>query len=148
MCQFLSAIVSRTGDVYCNPLIDSHEDIIDYFNIRDNQMQNIVRVEFRPDDKKDYINVEKYNLVVDEPTTPEWFAEYKDNVLEHLTRIIKNITITEDKKILCGGAFIIGDNIKVGKLIGCDIKYAGSSTIKNAGYSTIENAKYKNGKKL
>jgi len=142
MCNFLSAVVSRTGAIYCNPLMDSHEDIIEYFNLRDGGMGHIVRVEFSPEKREDLIDSTKYLLKVDEQETPEWFEEHRENVLSHLLQIIKNITITEDRKILLGGAFVIGNNVKVGKLIGCDIKYAGSSTIKYAGSSTIEDAGY------
>jgi len=141
MCNFLSAVVSRTGEVYCNPLIDSHEDIIDYFDIRDTGMQHIVRVEFSPKEKKDLIDIEKYELRVDELSTPEWFNEYKESAIEKLKLVAKNCIIKENKKIVMG-ACIIGDGITIGKLINADVKYAGYSTIKNAGYSTIEDAGY------
>ena len=141
MCNFLSAVVSRTGEVYCNPLIDSHEDIIDYFDIRDTGMQHIVRVEFSPKEKKDLIDIEKYELRVDELSTPEWFNEYKESAIEKLKLVAKNCIIKENKKIVMG-ACIIGDGITIGKLINANVKYAGYSTIEDAGYSTIENAGY------
>jgi len=140
MCNFLSAIASRTGEIYCNPLIDSHEDIIDYFNLRDNQMGHIVRLEFRPEEKKDLIDISKYKLIVDEPQTPEWFdEELKEKAIERLKVIVKNMIITEDRKVLVGGAYILASG-NFNKIINCDIKYAGFATIKDAGSATIEYA--------
>ena len=142
MCNFLSAIVGRTGEVYCNPLLDSHEDIVDYFNLRDGLTRNIVRVEFSPKDKKNMLDVNKYELMVDEDCPPKWFEEYKEKTIEYLTEIIKRITITDDRKILVGGAYLLSSNIIIGRIVSCNIEYAGSSTIKNAGSSTIKNAGY------
>ena len=141
MCRFLSAVVSRTGEIYCNPLIDSHEDIIDYFNIQDTQMQHIVRVEFFPIEKEDLINIDRYNLKVDEQEIPEWFNEHKESVIERLKLIIKNCILKESRKIAIG-AVIIGDGITVHRLINANVKFAGNSTIKDAGNSTIKDAGY------
>ena len=142
MCKFLSAIKTRTGALYCNPLLDSHEDIIDYFGLNDGLMQHLVRLEFRPDERKDLVDIAKYKLIIDELDVPKWFDdEMKEKTISELTVIVKNLIVTEDRKILVGGAYIIASgNIK--KLINCDIKYAGYATIEYAGYATIEDAGY------
>ena len=120
MCNFLSAIVSRNGEIYCNPLVDSHEDLIDLYHIKDTLMRNIVRVEFRPETACDLIDVSKYVLIVDEKETPEWFEEHRERVLLHLTSIINNLIIKKDRTILVGGVYILL-NCKIQKVQHCRI---------------------------
>ena len=121
MCKFLSAIVTRRGDVFCNPMIDSHEDIIEYFDIKDGKVNHIVRVEFSPVEEKDLDKIELYKFRVDEESTPKWFdEELKDKVIRKLKSILKGIIITEDRKILVEGAFIISGS-KIGKVLDCRI---------------------------
>jgi hypothetical protein len=123
MCQFLSAIVTRQGNVYCNPLTDSHEDLIEIFGIKDTKpMQNFVRVEFTPETTTDMVNVEKYKLRVDEPSTPNWFDnELREKTIDRLKAILNKMIITEDRKILIGDAFIIDhakiDSLRFGRVV-------------------------------
>jgi hypothetical protein len=117
MCRFLSAIVTRQGNVYCNPLTDSHEDLIEMFSIKDSKpMQNFVRVEYTPESQTEIANIEKYNLSVDEDYTPEWFDEgLRDKTIRKLKSMLKKMIITEDRKILIGDAFIL-DHVNIGVL--------------------------------
>ena len=113
MCQFLSAIVSKNGEVYCDPFIDSHEELIQRFGLRDDQSQfinNIVRVEFTPKDN-DYFDVENYSLRVDENSEPDWWAELRESVYNNLKERIKRMVVDKaDNKVLCGGVYFVRDS--------------------------------------
>ena len=113
MCQFLSAIVSKEGEIYCNPFIDSHEELIQCFGLRDNPdafINNIVRVEFTPKDD-DYFDVANYQLRIDENSTPDWWFNVQNKVREDLSARIKRMIIDKaENKVLCGGVYFVRDS--------------------------------------
>jgi hypothetical protein len=108
MCNFLSAIVTRQGELFCNPLTDAHEDLIELYQLKDNGMNHFIRVEFSPEDHNDLAKIECYKLEVDESSTPKWFdEELEAKVIRKLKSILKGIIIIEDRKILIDGAYIV-----------------------------------------
>jgi hypothetical protein len=131
MCKFFSAIVSRSGELYFNKLTTSHEDIIDEFLLKDNSLvENICRVEFYPDEEKDVFYPDKYKLHIDEQNTPDWFdVEKQATVSNQLRDIITNMIISDNRKILIGGAYIL-INAKVEKLKNCMVFFmSGTSSV-------------------
>ena len=160
MCKFYSAVVTKNGDLYHNPFLTSHEDIIDLFNLHnaDNKpfIDKLCRIEFYPDDDKYICDVDKYNLHVDEDIVPEWFEEYRELTISKLRDIINSMIIKEDSELIVGRGIILSNDITVRKLSNCvvyhcnnsrienacnsRIVYAGSSTIKHADSSRIVNA--------
>ena len=86
MCKFYSAIVMRNGDVLHNEHLMNHEDIINLFNINDSQIncESFVRVEFRPVNDSDLPDIEKYKLMIDEGSTPEWFDQFREYTFQTL----------------------------------------------------------------
>ena len=126
MCQFLSAIVTRHGDVKCNPLVDSHTDLLELFSIHENnagtiETQNFARVEFVPpakDGKPNYFDFPNYVLRLDEMARPAWYdADIEEKARKELTKVLERMLITSERKIIAGGAHIIGEGAKIGKLI-------------------------------
>ena len=95
-----------------------------------------------PEDKKDMLDRSNYKLIVDEDYPPEWFEEYREKTTKYLIGIIKRITITDDRRILVGGAYLLSSDIVVGKLVNCDIKDAGSSTIEGKKHKNKERSKW------
>ena len=143
MCQFLSAIVSKNGEVYCDPFVDSHEEILQRFVLRDNDSQfidNIVRVEFTPQND-DWFDVENYNLRVDENSIPAWWQEVEQSVRQNLSdRIQRMIVDKAENKVLCGGVYIVRDSKILWTRYTKMLLICGNSTIENVrGNSTIEN---------
>ena len=96
MCKFYSAIVTRSGNLYHKSSLISHEDIIDYYQLKDNTLHdNLCRVEFYPDDISDNLDVSKYNLHIDENVIPYWFdIELKESVISRLKDVISNMIIS------------------------------------------------------
>ena len=111
MCKFYSAIVMRNGDLLHNENLTSHEDIIDLFNINDNQFNcdKFVRVEYSPDENKDLPDISKYVLRVDESTTPDWFEKHREFITEKLKGIVERRIITGNHKLLTGGLYVVKD---------------------------------------
>lgn len=103
MCNFLSALVTRQGEVKYNLYTDSHEDLIELYGLRDNSMMGqFVRVEYRPKNSNDLADVTKYKLYVDEEETPEWFEDYRQKVEKKLKHIIKHNNCQRKQKHSCG----------------------------------------------
>jgi len=131
MCDFLSAIVLRNGDILHNLRTDSHEDLIQENNLRDNKIGNFARVEFRPKEINDLDKPGKYLLTIDEKITPDWFDDsMKEKIISKLSSIIKRIIITEDRNILLGGVYILSGKANIKEAKNVLIKYmSGSSSI-------------------
>jgi hypothetical protein len=113
MCKFYSAIVLRNGDLLHNENLTSHEDLIDFFEIKDIQINcdKFVRVEFSPENDNDFSDIEKYQLRIDEDSIPEWFEKHREYISERLKEIVIRRIITSDKKILTGGLYVVKDCI-------------------------------------
>ena len=81
MCDFYSCILDRKGKLYDDPTkTDSHEDLIEKFNLKDNKLKNrdIVRIEVNPDwdALKKKFNKKDWTYKVDEPSTiPDWYMK-------------------------------------------------------------------------
>lgn len=141
MCRFLSSIGLKNGDILCDPNIDSHEDLVAGYKLNDNgsQLRNWVRLEYAPDDPRDYGNIKKYKLNIDDSQFCWITDSLKEKWERKLIQKLKKVIITSDVINLSGGTYIL-TKINVDKLFNCRIIYAGRSTIKYAGYSTIEHA--------
>ena len=50
MCNFLSALVLRNGDVLHHPMLDSHSDLVRHFEVPDTREhhQHFAKVELTP----------------------------------------------------------------------------------------------------
>jgi len=124
MCKFYSAIVMKNGDLLHNENLMSHEDLIDLFEIKDSQTncEKFVRVEFCVGDEKDFADIEKYKLKVDEDVIPKWFEKHREYITSRLKDIVSKRIITTDRKILTGGLYVV-KNCVIGKLISATVVY-------------------------
>ena len=133
MCNFLSGIILKNGDVITNPLVDSHEDIIEDAGLseQDNHIQYFARFEFSPHERE-YHNLDKYMLRIDEESSPDWLTdEFKEKIERHCRLILSNIVITgECKKKLIAGRTLILSNFdgKNTNFKNCQIIYIDNST--------------------
>jgi hypothetical protein len=123
MCKFLSAVVTRAGAVLVDPVIDSHEALIGLHGLRDdNSMGHFVRVEFTPgrdaEDKPDYFDLSKYTLRVDEHEVPPWWDDtVRERTIQTLVRTLEKMVINGERKVVVGGAWMIGEEGKIGTLL-------------------------------
>ena len=117
MCRYLSGIVYKTGELATSQYTDSHESLIKWLDLDDSapiQTRTWIRVEFAPENAKDYGDIKKYELKVDEPSIPIWFDdEMRKHITEEMTAIVKSQIIKSNKKFLLGGKWILVDDCKV-----------------------------------
>ena len=74
MCQFLSALVLKNGDVLSHPMLDSHSDLVRYFKLPDTDVyiQHFAKVELTP---VDWTDAATWTFRVDEDVLPAWWAD-------------------------------------------------------------------------
>jgi len=114
MCEFLSAIVLKNGDVLYNPYTDHHEDLISLHNLRDKRGDEFARVEFKPDDALQLAEPDKYKLTIDQERTPDWFSgDMQTKVADKLRGIVSRMIVRDEKICLIGGCHILADGAKL-----------------------------------
>ena len=78
MCKAFSGVIDKNGEVYWKLGMDSHEDIIAHFKLKDNdgdkRTVKIARFEIAPVNG-DYLNPDEWRFRVDEIVRPDWFDE-------------------------------------------------------------------------
>ena len=153
MCEFLSALVLRNGDVLWHEATDSHSDLVRHFRLPDNtECRHFAKIEFTPrsvDGNPNYLGVDHYALRVDEDTEPIWFDEVRELVEQKCRSIIRGMIVTDKRDFLLGGKWILAGNacvraVKSSHLVSvsdsAQIKYvSGSAQIKSvSGSAQIE----------
>ena len=110
MCNFLSAIYTRTGDLLTRPdLTDSHSDLLDIFNLREDGefIQNCAKLELKPPEPSgaDITDVSTWTFRIDEREAPQWMD------VERAGRLMRDnaasMIITDKRKTLWEGAWVI-----------------------------------------
>ena len=133
MCNFLSALVLPSGDLVWSPLTDSHEDLIDHAELKDNN-KNFVRLEFSP--KADYADPSTYVFKVDTPSPPRWFtAAACERAKQQLKDIVTRMIILNDRKVLLGGCWIL-KSVKIQRVFSARILAMYGSSHVNAMYGS------------
>ena len=121
MCNWKSAIVSRTGEVYHLDYSDSHRDIRAAYNLRDDELM-LVPVQYAPAEHKDQGDITKYILTVHEVAIPAWWEEAK------MRTIVARCIVTEDCRILGFGPWILTGTAKVDKACNARIVSMGDTS--------------------
>ena len=125
MCKFYSAIILPNGDLFHDIHTSSHEDIIDLYSLNDDKPGRFAKLEYTSDD---LTNLSSYQLRIDEDIKPDWLTDaMMENAERKLYQIVKKRIITEDRKLLMGGIFIVAEGVKI-------------RTVKNAIIEVIKNS--------
>ncbi len=124
MCNFLSGWVLRTGDVLCEPMLDSHEELAKWFNIKRDDGHNAIRWEFSPTEKdgvRQFFDFDSYSFRIDEKETPSWFdEERREATINAAKKVLRSMVVSDDSRlILLGKAIFAGDGAKIARAIGC-----------------------------
>ena len=76
MCKAFSGVIDENGEVYWKMGMDSHEDIISHFKLKDDsgdkRTVKIARFEIAPANG-DYFNPDEWRFKLDEEVRPDWF---------------------------------------------------------------------------
>ena len=124
MCKFLSGWVLRTGDVLCEPMLDSHEDLAKWFSIKRDYGHNAIRWEFSPTEKdgvRQFFDFDSYSFRIDENETPSWFdEERREATINAAKKVLRSMVVSDDSRlVLIGKAIFAGDGAKIERAIGC-----------------------------
>ena len=114
MCDWMSAIVSRTGEVYRLDFSDAHEDIRAFYGLKD-KADHLVPVEYSPDNPDGPDNPDTYKLRVHECAEPAWWSEVAVSVEAKLRAILERCIIRDKRAIIGGGPWILAEGSYVEK---------------------------------
>ena len=107
MCNFLSALVLRNGDVVTHPLLDGHADLVTYFKLRDESLLGspFAKLELRP---KDWLDAATWECAIDAPE-PSWWPDVAIGAEQALRdRAARMILRDGEHRLIVDGCWIIG----------------------------------------
>jgi hypothetical protein len=131
----------QSGEIIWDPTTNSHEILMNKFNIRDGlcQQGKFARVELiPPKDHTQIADLSKWNLRIDEESTPEWFNH--EEVHSKLSAIVQGMLVSDKRDLLSGGCYILLDGADIEEIEDCRIPLmVGSSKIgRMKGSSKVE----------
>ena len=123
MCNFLSAIVLKNGDVLTHPMLDSHSDLVTYFQLPDTTAhhQHFAKVELTP---TDWLDASTWRFRLDEATAPGWWDDVKTSAESTLRARAQAMVITGgEKQLIVDGCWIVGGDavvrdVRAGRILG------------------------------
>ena len=122
MCQFLSAIVLKNGDVLHHPLLDSHSELVTLFQLPDGHQyhQHFAKVELTPPVNWDgWEDVSRWRFRLDEDTVPGWWADVAATAEAAVRRIIERAILPPGEHAYhLDGLAIIGPGVTVRSMRG------------------------------
>ena len=134
MCKFFSGIAFKNGDIYYNPMTDSHEDLVAEKELDDTVVlssvkRNWVRFEYTSDNLAD---LKTYMLKIDESSSPTWCdKEFLENLEDKSKNIVKAMILHKvEKKILVGGCWLLTGGSIIDKVVNVRIILLESSSVK------------------
>lgn len=129
MCQFLSGIVLRNGDVLTHPLLDSHSDLIRYYRLPDAHAhhQHFAKVELTP---VDWLDVNTWQWRLDEETAPGWWSDVAGQAEATLRdRAQRMIVTTGRRDLILEGCWILGGDAEFADVRGGRIAHMCGGTL-------------------
>jgi len=142
MCNAFSFLVFSNEDIFFVPGVDSHEDQISLKGINENGFSvQFARCEYVPRNGN-FSDLDTYEFILDEDRTPDWWTEeIQERTISRIRERIRGMIISEDRKVLGPGFWILSGSPTIGRLLdGCIIQHAGSAIIHDAGSATINYA--------
>ena len=137
MCQFLSALILANGDVLTHPMLDSHTDLVTWFNLRDDRVGRFAKVELVPGEDT-WLDPDQWTWVLDEPTRPAWLTEDMEANAQRALRDRAKRMILKDGEhtLIVDGCWIVGGTAVVKDVRGGRLVHVrGSAQITDVGDS-------------
>ena len=138
MCNFLSAIVLRNGDVLSHPMLDSHTELVQHFRLPDTRAhhQHFAKAELTPEG--DWLDASTWQFRLDEETAPGWWADVSSQAEATLrARAEKMIMKTGEHSLLIDGCWIIGGDAVVRDVRAGRVRRVSGGTISGVSGGTI-----------
>jgi hypothetical protein len=134
MCNFFSAVFTHQGGVYHVSGVNSHEDIIAYYNLKDGQNRLIARAELIPPSDTSIAEASKWTFQIDETDPPEWVKDVRESVELRMRDIVSRMIVRENMPVLPAGQWIVAEGVTVGKNYGDVVHNNGTVT---TNYGTV-----------
>jgi len=143
MCNYLSAIGRKNGDVYHSEYTDSHEYLLlagGFKEPAEGREANWCRIEYRPENTADLVDISKYKLRIDQEA-PAWLKDSIKAKWEAKLKVIAAGNIINGGKapILLGGKHIICGGAEIEIMLGGIVQLLSGGTVKRvASGGTVE----------
>lgn len=127
MCNLLSAIVLRNGDVLSHPMLDSHSDLVRYYSLPDDRLhhQHFAKVELTP---VNWLDASTWKFRLDEETAPGWWADVAGQAEATLRERVTRMMITTGRKqLIADGCWIAADDAVIDTVVAGRVIYLGGS---------------------
>jgi hypothetical protein len=136
VCHFLSAVVTRNGDVLTNDHTDSHSELITLFGLPDDrECRHFAKVELTPGD--DPTDADGYTFRLDEGTAPLWWEDVAGRAEETMRGMVRRMVVRDKRALLFGGRWIVADGAEIGEARGCVLQRVSGGTINDVWGGTI-----------
>ena len=115
MCNFLSVLVLRDGSVRHHPMLDSHSDLVRYFEMPDTDafVHHFAKAELTP--TTDWTDAATWAWRIDEDVKPVWMTDDVEAQAEAATRAIAQRMVLKDvdRQLIVDGCWIIAGTSKI-----------------------------------
>ena len=143
MCNFLSVLILKNGRVLHHPMLDSHADLVAYFDLPDSTpfLERFAKAELTPED---WLDPSTWEWRIDEAVRPQWLGDVEAQAEKAARNIARKMIITEATKVprlIVDGCWIVGGkgvvrDVRGGRII----RVQGSATVRDVGDSaTVSN---------
>jgi len=138
MCQFLSVLVLRNGDVLHHPMLDSHGDLVTYFQLPDSQAyhQHFAKAELTPSEAT-WLTPDAWTWRIDETTRPGWLDDVESQAEARARAVAARMVLASGAhRLIVDGCWIVGGDAIVRDVRGGRIiRVGGSAQIHDVGGS-------------
>ena len=156
MCRFLSVLILPSGEVLHHPMLDSHSDLVTYFDLRDDtpHRQHFAKAELTPSETT-WLDPDRWTWQLDEPTRPDWLTVDIEQDAARRTRDLarRMVIATGTRTLVVDGCWIVGgsaivNDVRAGRILrvqdSASIHDVGdSASIRNVGDSAVLDASAK-----
>jgi len=113
VCNFLSVLILRNGDIRHHPMLDSHSDLVTYFKLPDTDayVSHFAKAELTP---VDWTDASTWKWRIDEDVRPIWLDEV-EAAAESATRSVAQRMVLKDVEhtLIVDGCWIVAGSSKV-----------------------------------
>ncbi len=138
MCNFLSVVILKNGHVLHHPMLDSHSDLVAYFDLPDDTafIERFAKAELTP---VDWLDPSTWQWRIDEAMRPQWLDDVEAKAEAATRAIAKKMILTDETNIprlIADGCWIVGKKGVVRDVRGGRIlRVQDSATIRDVGGS-------------
>jgi hypothetical protein len=110
VCNFLSVLILKNGRVLHHPMLDSHSDLVAYFDLPDDTafIERFAKAELTPEN---WLDPATWQWRIDEAVRPQWLDDVEAQAEKATREIARKMIITEATKVprlIVDGCWIVG----------------------------------------